>query len=86
MRLRSENEKIFSWRKYRLERQEKMTKKDYELIAEALKIANGSITVAPYDSETALSLVSVLLADRLEKENPRFNRARFLSACGVVEN
>jgi hypothetical protein len=63
-----------------------MTRKDYELIAEALRLANGSITVTPYDSGSALSLVSVLLADRLEKENPRFNRARFLSACEVTKN
>ena len=66
--------------------EKKMTRKDYKLIAEALRVANGSITVAPYDAETAISLVAHLLADCLEKENPRFNRARFLSACGVVEN
>ena len=61
--------------------EEKMNRKDYQLIAEALRIANGSITVAPYDAETAISLVIHLLADRLEKENSRFDRDRFTSAC-----
>lgn len=56
-----------------------MTRKDYELIAEALRLANGSITVAPYDAETAIALVAHLLADRLEKENPRFNRDLFIT-------
>lgn len=60
-----------------------MTRKDYVLIAEALRITNGSIKVAPYDAETALDLVAKVIADRLENENPRFDRARFLKACGV---
>lgn len=60
-----------------------MTRKDYVLIAEALRITNGSIKVAPYDAETALGLVAEVIADRLENENPRFDRERFLTACGV---
>lgn len=62
-----------------------MTRKDYELIAEALRIANGSITVAPYDAQTAIELVTHLLADRLEKQNHRFDRARFISASSMTE-
>lgn len=61
-----------------------MSKKDYEMIAEAFKISNGSITIAPYDAETALSLVATILADSFEKENQRFDRARFLKACGIA--
>ena len=54
------------------------------MIAEAFKISNGSITIAPYDAETALSLVATILADSFEKENQRFDRARFLKACGIA--
>jgi len=66
------------------ERDKKMTRKDYELIARAFKIANGSIKVAEYDAKTALDLTSAILADSLEKTNPRFNRDRFLVACGSL--
>lgn len=60
-----------------------MTRKDFELIAGALRLANGSITVAPYDAPTALELVSVILADALATTNGAFDRVRFLAACGV---
>lgn len=60
-----------------------MTRKDFELIADAMKLASGSITVAPYDAQTALELASTILADRLATTNPNFDRARFLKACGV---
>jgi hypothetical protein len=61
-----------------------MTRKDYELIARAFRIANGSIQVAEYDAKTALDLASAILADSLEKTNPRFDRDRFLVACGFL--
>ena len=60
-----------------------MTRKDFELIAGALNLAQGSVTVAPYDGATALRLVSLILADRLETTNGAFDRVRFLAACGV---
>ncbi len=59
-----------------------MTRKDYEIIARAFRIANGSITIAPYDAKTALELASTILADDLEKDNSRFDREKFLTACG----
>lgn len=58
-----------------------MTRKDYELIAEVIKTARKVET-----GEVVLVSVEHLtntLATELEIENPRFNRARFLSACGV---
>jgi hypothetical protein len=58
-----------------------MTRKDYELIAEVIKTARKVET-----GEAVLVSVEHLantLATELEIENPRFNRARFLSACGV---
>jgi hypothetical protein len=47
-----------------------MTRKDYVLIADTL-------------ANLTLSLVAEELATALETDNPRFNRARFLDACGV---
>jgi len=54
-----------------------MTRKDYVLIANLLKNANED----NYDN--ALTPIIKWFADDLEKDNPRFDRARFLSACGV---
>jgi hypothetical protein len=64
----------------RTEKGQQMTRKDYELIAKAFRIANGTIKIAPYDAETALDLAMMILADSLEKENPRFDRKRFIGA------
>lgn len=53
-----------------------MTKKDYELIAETIATAwHGS-------AEFKADLVN-RFADRLEDENPRFNREMFFRACGI---
>ena len=56
-----------------------MTRKDYELIAGVF--ANFS-KVCEIE-ETIGANIARELATELEIENPRFNRARFLSACGV---
>ena len=57
-------------------RGEEMTRKDYKLIAEV-------IAVNMFDSyEGKVDLVDNL-ANKLEQDNPRFDRARFLEACGV---
>lgn len=63
------------------EKGQHMTRKDYILIAEAMRLANGSIKVAPYDAPTALGLASIILADSLARTNPRFDRERFIKAC-----
>ena len=82
MKLKAENETLREWRKVSAKTgEEKMTKKDYELVARAFRIVKGSIKVTEYDAETALDLASIVLADSLEKTNPRFNRAKFLEAC-----
>lgn len=55
-----------------------MTKKDYVLIAAAIKAASN----APgYPQRNAF--VAFALADALQRDNPRFDRAKFLAACGV---
>ena len=54
-----------------------MTRKDYELIAKVLRNSDEII------DEMALEAIAENFANELESTNPRFNPARFLSACGV---
>ncbi len=68
-----------------------MTKKDYERIAAALSRANpGTIysdgtPMPPHDAMRATWRHSVeCVADALRADSARFNRARFLAACGVA--
>lgn len=57
-----------------------MTRKDYQLIAGVFAGIAEIIDI----NETVGADIAQRLADALEEENPRFNRARFLSACGVA--
>jgi len=54
-----------------------MTRKDYELIASVLRNADE---VA--DQETLTALVE-MFADKLEDENPRFDRETFFRKSGI---
>jgi hypothetical protein len=61
-----------------------MTRKDYILIADALKAARSSYTlpnVAIYHN--GIANAAQRLADALARDNPRFDRERFLKAAGV---
>jgi hypothetical protein len=66
-----------------------MTKKDYVLIAAALKAGR---TPPREESDTLVNNayqaqhldIAYALSNALARENPRFDRARFLAACGVV--
>jgi hypothetical protein len=63
-------------------------RKDYELIAAALHRSNmaAGIGAKPLFGEgmkAGVRLVAIDLAATLEHDNPRFDRARFLKACGV---
>jgi hypothetical protein len=53
-----------------------MTRKDYVMIADVL-------AVAWWASSDQRNHIAHDLADALEADNPRFDRARFLTACGV---
>jgi hypothetical protein len=61
-----------------------MTRKDYVIIAEVIadlmasQKDRGAFAHAPSLDEVAREL-----AYALEGDNPRFDRARFLTACGV---
>jgi len=54
-----------------------MTKKDYELIAQAVKEITANDY--PQDRQDKANLFATALANT----NPRFNRSTFLKACGV---
>jgi hypothetical protein len=58
-----------------------MTRKDYELIARSIFVDRESLQEES-QRQTA-DLIARGLAEQLEAMNPRFDRARFLSACGV---
>ncbi|RPH75957.1 hypothetical protein EHM76_00315 [bacterium] len=66
-----------------------MTRKDYILIANALADARRDIIAkeGPAAQSTLLDgtgYAADWLADSLARDNPRFDRARFLKACGVA--
>jgi hypothetical protein len=61
-----------------------MTRKDYELIAKALNTQMEMSVLCEEEAGIyAVTNIACDLADTLVRENPRFDRARFLSACGV---
>ena len=57
-----------------------MTRKDYEMLA---SLVVDSFNAGVF-TEKRKGQFANMTADRLEKENPRFNRYTFLKACGVV--
>lgn len=65
-----------------------MTKKDYVLIAAALKEARTQIPQTERYEYTferlGNSRAAWYVAKALAKENARFDRYRFLAACGVI--
>ena len=54
-----------------------MSRKDYEAIAAVIDLARDE-----YGMEGAVVLIANRLAGYFERENPDFNRARFMQACG----
>ena len=54
-----------------------MTRKDYVVIAEVIKNLDECI------DSYGLEVLADNMADALESDNPRFDRARFLAACGI---
>lgn len=77
-----------------------MTKKDYELIANGLRIGKPSRNINPYPIEArGQEIINVYaygknnawnnacktLADFLATDNPKFNKNKFLKACGIED-
>lgn len=67
-----------------------MTRKDYVALAEALREARVDIQCKePAEHVSTLkdgvSYAADHIADALAADNPRFDRTRFLKACGVTQ-
>ena len=66
-----------------------MTKKDFEKIAQAVIDARLALCPSPLESraytqhQQVFDSLSRTIADSLATTNPRFQRMRFLTACGV---
>lgn len=64
-----------------------MTRKDYELIAAAVRNAYKGVNPFTDTPDTRQQIkdgicrASMAIADRLAEDNPRFDRERFLDAC-----
>lgn len=56
-----------------------MTRKDYVLLAEAIKNCNVND-----DEQFGVDACAECIADALAADNPRFDRARFLKDAGVT--
>lgn len=62
-----------------------MTRKDYVLIAEAIKNARNSVeNNLTANGLGAGNMIPAYIAEALELDNPRFDRNRFLDACGLT--
>lgn len=57
-----------------------MTRKDYELIAAAIKATKPPSHHQAADQQHEWTAST--LADALGRDNPRFDRERFIKACG----
>lgn len=62
-----------------------MTRKHFTLIAEEIAAEADELRDLPYGRNKLRPLNSMArrLADRFERENPNFDRVRFLDACRV---
>ena len=58
-----------------------MTRKHYTMIADAMKKSMDD--AATYEQAEVLIAACSLLADKLAEENSRFDRDRFMTACGA---
>jgi hypothetical protein len=58
-----------------------MSRKDYELLAATLASFANLTSAAPIGATT--QAIAEALCNRLELDNPRFNRRRFIAACGL---
>lgn len=62
-----------------------MTKKDYVLIAEAMHKVGDLLSSRQIYSFDVFLTICYIVANSLSSDNPRFDRNKFLTACGVKE-
>jgi hypothetical protein len=60
-----------------------MTRKDYVIIAESIKASRDNWEGFNSEAQEAIDGLTRKMASALWLDNPRFDRARFLEACGV---
>lgn len=60
-----------------------MTRKDYIAIAAAIKGPNPAPAAISETWNLCRDLIADRIADVLARDNSRFDRAKFLTACGV---
>lgn len=58
-----------------------MTKKDYIAIAEAIRVADDSCDM-DNASHTGVYIAATSITKVMAADNPRFDRDKFLKACG----
>jgi myosin-crossreactive antigen len=63
-------------------RGEEMTRKDYIMIAKIIAHNQPQFKEGE-EGQTLLWILANQFATELQADNPRFDRARFLAACGV---
>lgn len=56
----------------------KFARRHYQAIADVIKASDRDLF-----SQSEVLGMALRLADMLQADNPRFDRARFLAACGV---
>ena len=66
-----------------------MTAKHYRLIAKSIRFRfeaeNRKITGFSAQALDTVRCIAIDLADDFQQDNPKFNRIRFLAACGVED-
>ena len=63
-----------------------MTRKDYVAIAAAFHRTGMAVNIGKRKTaEYAIRLAAIDVAATMAHDNPRFDRERFLKACGVAE-
>ena len=58
-----------------------MTRKDYVLISDVIR--NTYVTLLGPKNRAGLEMLATSLADALQRDNPQFDKKRFLAACGL---
>jgi hypothetical protein len=61
-----------------------MTRKDYQLIASALKESREDCITEL--ARLGVQVTAIKIAKALKRDNSRFNEDRFLDACGIPES
>ena len=64
-----------------------MTRKDYIALAAIIKNNHDVKIISPNNFRFVIKsdFINDLTA-YLQKDNPRFNRSKFIAACGIIEN